>query len=280
MKRLILALALACAAFPQAKPVIRFFTYAGAPTAGDCDASDEIGNRIAVNTSGTTDIIYDCIEVSSTIAWTSRGGGGTVTSVSWTGGIVSIANQTTTPAFTIAGTSGGVPYFSSSSAWASSAAGTSGHLMTWGGAGNQPTATDPATFQSADSDLTTIAGLSPSRGGLIRRGASAWEAVALGASGALLSSDGTDAVWLSRVSATGAINFASINDGACLESTFTLTGAALGDAVAFGSATALPTGVIGTARISATDTAEIQICNLSGAAYDPASITFTARVVR
>jgi hypothetical protein len=58
---------------------------------------------------------------------------GTVTSVGWTGGIVSIANPTTTPAFTVAGTQGGVPYFSSSSAWASSAAGTAGQVLTSNG---------------------------------------------------------------------------------------------------------------------------------------------------
>jgi hypothetical protein len=56
-----------------------------------------------------------------------------ITSVSWTGGIVSIANPTTAPAFTVAGTQGGVPYFSSSSAWASSAAGTAGQVLTSNG---------------------------------------------------------------------------------------------------------------------------------------------------
>ncbi len=64
---------------------------------------------------------------------------GTVTSVSFTGGIISVANPTTTPAFTVAGTSGGIPYFASASSWASSAAGTAGHLVLWGGAGNPPT---------------------------------------------------------------------------------------------------------------------------------------------
>ena len=47
-------------------------------------------------------------------------GAGTVTSVGFTGGIISVATATTTPAFTVAGTSGGVPYFSSATAWASS----------------------------------------------------------------------------------------------------------------------------------------------------------------
>jgi len=69
--------------------------------------------------------------------WTS-GGTGTVTSVSWTGGIVSVATATTTPAFTIAGTSGGIPYFSSASTWASSGALTQYALIVGGGAGAAP----------------------------------------------------------------------------------------------------------------------------------------------
>lgn len=69
--------------------------------------------------------------------WTS-GGSGTVTSVSWTGGIVSIATATSTPAFTIAGTSGGIPYFSGTNTWASSAALTQYALIVGGGAGAAP----------------------------------------------------------------------------------------------------------------------------------------------
>jgi hypothetical protein len=66
-------------------------------------------------------------------------GAGSVTSVGWTGGIVSIATATTTPAFTIAGTSGGIPYFSSSSTWASSGALTVNLPVIGGGAGTAPT---------------------------------------------------------------------------------------------------------------------------------------------
>jgi hypothetical protein len=68
-------------------------------------------------------------------------GAGTVTSVSWTGGIVSIANATTTPAFTIAGTSGGIPYFSSGTTWATSAALAASALVIGGGAGAAPATT-------------------------------------------------------------------------------------------------------------------------------------------
>jgi hypothetical protein len=69
----------------------------------------------------------------------SGGGSGTVTSVGWTGGIVSVGTPTTTPAFTIAGTSGGIPYFSSATTWASSGALTNFAIMLGGGAGAAPT---------------------------------------------------------------------------------------------------------------------------------------------
>jgi len=76
--------------------------------------------------------------------WTS-GGTGTVTSVSWTGGIVSVATATTTPAFTITGTSGGIPYFSGTNTWASSAALTANGVVYGGGAGVAPAATAAGT---------------------------------------------------------------------------------------------------------------------------------------
>lgn len=72
-------------------------------------------------------------------------GNGTVTSVSWTGGIVSVATSTTTPAFTIAGTSGGIPYFSSGTTWASSAALAASALVIGGGAGVAPSTTTTGT---------------------------------------------------------------------------------------------------------------------------------------
>ena len=67
------------------------------------------------------------------------GGGGTVTSVGFTGGIISVATATTTPALTVAGNSGGIPYFSTASSWATSAALAAGALVIGGGAGTAPT---------------------------------------------------------------------------------------------------------------------------------------------
>ena len=69
---------------------------------------------------------------------------GTVTSVgqTFTGGLISVSGSPVTTsgtlALTVAGTSGGVPYFSSASTWATSAALASNALMVGGGAGNAP----------------------------------------------------------------------------------------------------------------------------------------------
>ncbi len=68
------------------------------------------------------------------------GGSGTVTSVGFTGGLVSVATPTTTPALTVAGTSGGIPYFSGAATWASSAALTANGVLKGGGAGVAPLA--------------------------------------------------------------------------------------------------------------------------------------------
>lgn len=72
-------------------------------------------------------------------------GTGSVTSVgqSFTGGLISVSGSPITTsgtlALTVAGTSGGVPYFSSAAAWASSGALTASALVLGGGAGAAPT---------------------------------------------------------------------------------------------------------------------------------------------
>lgn len=80
-------------------------------------------------------------------------GAGSVTSVSFTGGIITVANPTTTPAFTVAGTSGGIPYFSNASTWASSAALAANALVVGGGAG-----ATPATLASTGTTTTVLHG--------------------------------------------------------------------------------------------------------------------------
>ena len=76
---------------------------------------------------------------------------GTVTSVAqtFTGGLISVAGSPVTGsgtlALTVAGTSGGVPYFSSASTWASSAALAANALVIGGGAGVAPATTTTGT---------------------------------------------------------------------------------------------------------------------------------------
>jgi hypothetical protein len=76
---------------------------------------------------------------------------GTVTSVaqSFTGGLISVGGSPITSsgtlALTVAGTSGGIPYFSSSSTWATSAALAANALVIGGGAGVAPSTTTTGT---------------------------------------------------------------------------------------------------------------------------------------
>ena len=83
----------------------------------------------------------------SSTDWTTfnNKGSGSVTSVSFTGGIISVATATTTPALTVAGTSGGIPYFSSATTWATSAVLTANALMIGGGAAVAPSTTTTGT---------------------------------------------------------------------------------------------------------------------------------------
>jgi len=85
-------------------------------------------------------------------------GGGTVTSVSqsFTGGLISVAGSPVTGsgtlALTVAGTSGGVPYFDSGTTWATSAALVANALVVGGGAGAAP-----ATVTTGAGVVTAIA---------------------------------------------------------------------------------------------------------------------------
>jgi hypothetical protein len=86
-----------------------------------------------------------------TITNTSPSLGGTVTSVaqSFTGGLISVAGSPITTsgtlALTVAGTSGGIPYFSSATTWATSAALAASALVIGGGAGVAPSTTTTGT---------------------------------------------------------------------------------------------------------------------------------------
>jgi hypothetical protein len=90
-------------------------------------------------------------------------GTGTVTNVSFTGGLISVATPTTTPALTIAGTSGGIPYFNSATTWASSAILAATGLVIGGGAGTAPATNTALTFSGA----TLTVGLAGTSSGIL-----------------------------------------------------------------------------------------------------------------
>ena len=99
--------------------------------------------------------------------WATVAGAGTVTSVgqTFTGGLISVSGSPVTGAgtlaLTVAGTSGGIPYFSSASTWASSAALAANAIVIGGGAG-----ASPATTTTGTGVLTAIGNNVNSAGGL------------------------------------------------------------------------------------------------------------------
>jgi hypothetical protein len=132
--------------------VINGATHLGATAAlyDSAGSAGSVGNALTVNASGNP-------------VWSASAGSGTVTSVSFTGGLISVATATSTPALTVAGTSGGIPYFSSASTWASSALLSSTGVVLGGGAGTAPQTTTHLVFSS---DTLSI-GLSGTSSGVI-----------------------------------------------------------------------------------------------------------------
>jgi hypothetical protein len=102
-------------------------------------------SRLAIGANG-----YLLTSNGTTASWAAAPAGG-VTSVAqtFTGGIVSVSGSpitsTGTLALTVAGTSGGIPYFSSGTTWATSAALTQYGVVYGGGAGAAPASTAAGT---------------------------------------------------------------------------------------------------------------------------------------
>jgi hypothetical protein len=128
-------------------PIQLYFstTAAAVPTSGNL-ANGELGINI------TDEKLYfkNAAGVVKLLA-SNAGSTGTVSSVaqSFTGGLISVAGSPITTsgtlALTVAGTSGGIPYFSSGTTWASSAALAANSLVIGGGAGAAPSTTTTGT---------------------------------------------------------------------------------------------------------------------------------------
>ena len=114
-------------------------------TAAKTNALNSATTVVNVSSSAAPTVGQMLMATSGTAAtWQTPAVGGSVTSVAqtFTGGIISVAGSPITTsgtlALTVAGTSGGVPYFSSASTWATSSALTQYALVLGGGAGAAP----------------------------------------------------------------------------------------------------------------------------------------------
>jgi hypothetical protein len=139
---------------------------------------------------------------SGSITISATGLGGTVTSVSFTGGIISVATATTTPALTVAGTSGGVVYFSSASTWASSAALASNALVVGGGAGNAP-----ATVTTGTGVVTALGVNTETAGAFVVNGG----ALGTPSSGTVTNLTGTAAINITGTAPAGTLTGTTLN---------------------------------------------------------------------
>lgn len=174
-------------------------------------------------------------------------GSGSVTSVGFTGGIISVATATTTPALTVVGTSGGIPYFSSASTWATSAALAASSLVIGGGAGVAP------------STITTGTGVTTALG------------VAVGSAGAFVTFNGALGT-PSSGTVTNLTGTASININGTVGATTATTGA-FTTVSASGQITS--TIAIGTAPFVVTSTTPVTNLSIGGNAGTVTTVTQT-----
>jgi trimeric autotransporter adhesin len=136
----------------------------------------------------------------------SSGGSGTVTSVaqSFTGGIISVSGSPITTsgtlALTVAGTSGGIPYFSSGTTWASSAALDANALVVGGGAGAAP-----ATVTTGTGVVTALGVNTGSAGAFVVNG---------GALGTPSSGTVTNLTGTASININGTVGATTANTGA------------------------------------------------------------------
>jgi len=151
-------------------------------------------------------------------AWSTIAGGGTVTSVaqSFTGGLISVAGSPITTsgtlALTVAGTSGGIPYFSGTSTWASSALLASNALMVGGGAG-----VAPSTITTGTGVVTALGVNTGTAGAFVVNGG----ALGIPSSGTVTNLTGT-----ASININGTVGATTANTGSftSLAYTTTLTG--------------------------------------------------------
>jgi len=185
------------------------------------------------------------------LTWAAGGGGGsgTVTSVAqtFTGGLISVSGSPITTsgtlALTVAGTSGGIPYFSTASSWASSAVLAANSLMVGGGAGAAP-----STITTGTGVVTALGVNTGSAGAFVVNGG----ALGTPSSGTLTNTTGLPISTGVSGLGTGVATALGVNTGTA--GAFVVNGGALGtpSSGTLTNATGLPlsTGVTGTLPVA------------------------------
>lgn len=229
-----------------------------APTAYGVAYGD--GSAYAFTAAGTTGQVLTAT-TGSAPTWAAPATSGTVTSVSFTGGLITVATPTTTPALTVAGTSGGVVYFSGASTWASSAALAANALVVGGGAG-----VAPSTITTGTGVVTALGVNTGTAGAFVVNG---------GALGTPSSGTVTNLTGTASININGTVGATTANSGAF--TTLTTTGdSTLGDAITdtltisgrVGIGGLLPSRVFNLANASGTVTGTTQIGFFSGLTTD------------
>jgi len=189
-------------------------TASAAPTAGNL-----VNGELGINITDGKLYYKDNGGVVQLIA-SKDGASGSVTSVaqSFTGGLISVSGSPITTsgtlALTVAGTSGGVPYFSSASTWASSAALSANAIVLGGGAGAAP-----ATTTTGTGVVTAIGNSVNTTGGIVTQSGTL-------AASSLLLGGGSGTAISSTTTGTGVVTALGVNTGSA--GAFVVNGGALG----------------------------------------------------
>jgi hypothetical protein len=91
----------------------------------------------------------------------------------------------------------------------------------------------------------------------------------------------SQAITARRLAASATFDVDPIFDGSCTSGLLiSVTGAVAGEPVVLGLPASMPVGVLATAKVSATNTVEFWLCNITGTTLDPPSGAYTAQVNR
>lgn len=288
----------------------------GTPVQGDILYRDTNTNGWRILAPGTSGQFLETLGAAANPTWATvtipsyTGGAG----IAVTGGVISISPQVSVAlggTGLTAGVSGGVPYFASTSAMASSAALAQYQIVIGGGAGAAPyslgsagtsgyflqsngAAANPSWVAAPSGSVTSVtAGAGLSGGTITATGTIACIAATSGVLGCptpdtnaahFLSGAGTWTVPAGTTPAPLVATSAAFAPGAmttqtCAQQNTTVATATTAMVAAVSPVTAPASGFVWSASVSATNTVTINLCNLTTGTLTPTSTTYNIRVL-